>query len=69
MTDADIVGTCIEFIIASHDTTTNCLSYTSYLLALNPDKQDKLRQLIQDYYQENKVYKAQYIVVHLSHFY
>ena len=38
-----------------YETTSNCLAYTSYLLALHPDKQDTLYQEIEKFYQENPV--------------
>ena len=40
-----------------YETTSSCLAYTSYLLALNPDKQDILYQEIEKYYHENPVSK------------
>ena len=41
-----------------YETTSNCLAYTSYLLALHPDKQDTLYQEIEKFYQENPVSKV-----------
>ena len=38
-----------------YETTTNCMAYTSYLLALNPDKQDQLYREIEQFYNENPV--------------
>ena len=38
-----------------YESTSNCLAYTSYLLALHPDKQDTLYQEIEKFYQENPV--------------
>ena len=55
LTDKEIVSICADFLLAGYETTSNCLAYTSYLLALNTDKQDKLCQMIEDYYQENPV--------------
>ena len=45
----------IDIIMLGYETTSNCLAYTSYLLALNPDKQDTLYQEIENYYQEYPV--------------
>ena len=42
-------------MLAGYDTTSNTLGYTSYLLALNPDKQDKLCADIDAYYEKNEV--------------
>lgn len=53
--DEEIVSICIGFILAGYETTSSLLTFTAYLLALNPDVQDKLCQAIEDYYQENEV--------------
>ena len=52
----------MQFIMSSliifwlgYETTSNCLAYTSYLLALNPDKQETLYQEIEQFYHENPV--------------
>lgn len=55
MNDEEIVSVCIGFILAGYETTSSLLTYTAYLLALNPNIQDKLCQVIEDYYQENTV--------------
>ena len=55
LTDEEIVSLCVSFLLSGYETTSNCLAYTSYLLALNTDKQNKLCQIIEDYYQENPV--------------
>ena len=54
--------TCIEMIyyLLGYETTSNCLAYTSYLLALHPDKQDILYQEIEKFYHENPVSKVYY---------
>ena len=53
MTDAAIYDNCIGFLVAGNETTSTTLSYTSYLLALNPDIQEKLQSEIDAYF-ENK---------------
>ena len=55
LTDEQIVGNVITFLVAGYDTTANALSYTSYLLALNPHVQERLQQEIDDYCKENPV--------------
>ena len=55
LTDDEIITVCITFLLAGYETTSNLLAFTSYLLAMNPDKQDKLIQEINDYYQDHKV--------------
>ena len=53
--DDEIVGQCIELLFAGYETTGNNLGFMAYLLATNPDKQEKLHQAIDEYYQENEV--------------
>ena len=55
LTDEDIVAVATDFILAGYETTANTLGYTSYLLALNPDKQDKLYNEINAYFDEHEV--------------
>ncbi|RDD38957.1 Cytochrome P450 3A41 [Trichoplax sp. H2] len=42
LTDTEVIAQSIVFLIAGYETTSNALAFTSYLLALNPDIQDKL---------------------------
>ena len=56
LTDEEIMGNAITFMLGGYDTTALVLSYTSYLLALNPHVQEKLQQEIDNYYEENPVY-------------
>ena len=55
LTDEDIVAVATDFIMAGYETTSNTLGFTSYLLALNTDKQDKLCAEIDDYHEKNEV--------------
>ena len=55
LSDKEIVGLCIDFMLAGYETTKNSMSYISYLLATNDDKQDILCTAIDEYYQENEV--------------
>ena len=55
LTDEDIVAHALTFIIAGYETTANTLAYTSYLLALNPDIQEKLQSEIDSYFDEKPV--------------
>ena len=45
----------IDFLLAGHDTTTILLNYTSYMLALNTDVQEKLQAEIDKYFEEDPV--------------
>lgn len=54
-TDDEIVGHSMDYLLAGYETTSNALSYVSYLLALNPHAQEKLQGEIDAYFQENSV--------------
>ena len=53
LSDEEIVAEVVTFILAGYDTTSNALSYTAYLLALNPTIQDRLIREINEYYDVN----------------
>ena len=55
LTDEEIVAHAVVFILAGYETTANTLACTSYLLALNPDIQEKLQSEIDSYFGENPV--------------
>lgn len=55
LTDKEIVGYAITFLLAGYETTANALAYTSYLLALHPHIQENLQAEIDTYYQEHPV--------------
>ncbi len=55
LTDLEISSHSLTFMLAGYETTSNALSYTSYLLALNPEIQEKLQNEIESYYQDNPV--------------
>ena len=61
LSDDEVVSMAVMFIIVGFDTTSNLLGFTSYLLALNPDKQDKLLSEIDEYYAENTTVCGHYI--------
>ena len=46
LTEEEVVGHSLTFILAGYETTSNALSYTTYCLAMNPDKQEKLLEEI-----------------------
>ena len=54
-TNGDLITSCITFLIAGFETTSNCLAYTSYLLAVNPAVQDKLCQELDTYFKDHPV--------------
>ena len=55
LTDEEIVAHSITFLLAGYETTANALAYTSYLLALNPEIQEKLQAKIDEYFESNPV--------------
>ena len=50
LTDEEILSQCFTFIAAGYETTANALTYTAYLLALNPDIQEKLIGQVKEYF-------------------
>ena len=55
LTDKDVVGHARVVLLAGYETTANTLAYTSYLLALNPDIQEKLQSEIDSYFDDKPV--------------
>ena len=55
LTDKEITAHATLFMLAGHETTSNSLTFTSYLLALNPDIQEKLQEEIDSYFEEYPV--------------
>ena len=53
LTDDEIMAQAITFLLAGYDTTANALSYTTYLLALNPNIQEKLYQEVKVKFDED----------------
>ena len=51
-TNEQIAAFSIDFLLAGYETTANTLSYTTYLLAMNPDVQEKLQIEIDKYFDE-----------------
>ncbi|RDD36405.1 Cytochrome P450 3A31 [Trichoplax sp. H2] len=48
LTDDEIVAQASAFMLAGYETTSSCLAFTAYLLAINPAIQEQLRQEIND---------------------
>ena len=55
LTSKEIKTHCFTFLLAGYETTANCLSFTSYLLATNPEVQDKLCEEIDSYFKTHAV--------------
>jgi cytochrome P450 len=43
LTRDEVVENCYAFLLAGYETTSTALAYTAWLLAKNPDAQDKLQ--------------------------
>ncbi len=55
LTTAEVASHAIAFIMAGYETTSGTLSYVAYLLALNPDIQERLQEEIDQFYEEHPV--------------
>ena len=53
--DDEIVATSITFLLAGYETTANTLAYTTYLLALNPEVQEKLYLEVKEKFKDDEV--------------
>ena len=59
-----VVMQAIGILLAGYETTANTLAYTSYLLALNPEIQEKLQEEIDNYFDENPVLNLCFLDLH-----
>ena len=55
LTDEEIVTNSILFLLAGYETTANTLAYTTYLLALHSEIQEKLQTEIDGYFESKPV--------------
>ena len=56
LSNDEMMSHCLNFLFAAYDTTSLTLTCATYLLATNPHVQDKLCTLIDNYWDQNKVY-------------
>ena len=51
----DIIADAVGFMLAGYETTSTVLAFTTYLLAANPEAQERLANEIHEYFEENPV--------------
>ena len=51
----EIAGLAFDFLLAGYETTANTLSFTTYLLAMHPNIQEKVQKEIDGYFEEDPV--------------
>ena len=51
----EIVADSVGFILAGYETTSTALTFVTYLLAANPEAQERLANEIHEYFAENPV--------------
>ena len=64
LTDKEVYANAVGFLMAGSNTTSITLACTSYLLALNPDIQEKLQSEIDSYFEDNPV--SQSLIITMS---
>ena len=55
LTEGEIVADSVGFILAGYETTSRTLTFATYLLAANPEAQERLANEIHEYFEENPV--------------
>ena len=55
LSTGQIVANSVEFLLAGYETTSVALSFTTYLLATNPEVQERVANEIHSYFEENPV--------------
>ena len=58
----EIIADCLVFMLGGYDTTSTALTFATYLLAANPEAQERLANEVDKYTEENPVSKWPYIV-------
>ena len=54
----EIIADSFGFILAGYETTSTTLAFATYLLATNPEAQERLANEINEYFEENPVSKG-----------
>ena len=55
LSTGEIVADAVSFLFAGHETTSVALTFATYLLATQPEVQEKLFNEIHDYFDDNPV--------------
>ena len=55
LSTGEIISDTITFLLAGYETTSTFLTFAAYLLAVNPEVQEKLYNSISAYMEENPV--------------
>ena len=51
----EIIADSVVFILAGYETTSTALTFATFLLAANPEVQERLANEINEYFEENPV--------------
>ena len=51
----EIIADSVGFVLAGYETTSTALTFATYLLAANPEAQERLANEIHEYFEENPV--------------
>ena len=54
----EIIADSVGFILAGYETTSTTLAFATYLLATNPEAQERLANEIHEYFEENPVSRS-----------
>ena len=54
----EIIAESVGFMLAGYETTSTALTFATYLLAANPEAQERLANEIHEYFEENPVSKG-----------
>ena len=54
----EIIADCVGLMLAGYETTSTALTFATYLLAANPEAQERLANEIHEYFEEHPVSDA-----------
>ena len=62
----EIIAESVGFMLAGYETTSTALTFATYLLAANPEAQERLANEIHEYFEENPVSGRHYACLLVS---